>query len=126
MESWSSRCCRSADSRSIANSNSTEKIAPRAAAWHCRIASPPEFEFPLDPPSPAALSVGRHTGEDPGPRAPETLAYIVMEARGGRIEGMAYEAGLSADVVRGVEDAPPYLAPLSAFFSTVTRTVSSS
>jgi hypothetical protein len=77
----------------------------------------------LDPPTPAALFVGRHTGEDSGSRAPETLAYVVLEARTGRIGGMAYEAGLGTDTVRGVDDAPPYLYPLSGFLATATHGV---
>jgi hypothetical protein len=75
----------------------------------------------LDPPSASELFVGRHTGEDPTPRAAETLAYVVIEARTGRIEGIAYEAGLGAESVGGVEDAPPYDHPLSALLTTATH-----
>ena len=81
---------------------------------------------PFEPPSPTALYVGRHTGEDPGPRAPETLVYVVMEARTGRIEGAAYEAGVGPDTVRGVDDAPPYPYALGAFLTTATSAVASS
>lgn len=35
--------------------------------------------------------------------------------------GIPYEAGLGAETVRGVEDAPPYLYPLSSFLSTATH-----
>jgi hypothetical protein len=71
------------------------------------------------------LFVGRHTAEDPNPRPPETLVYVVIEARSGRIEGVAYEAGLGAEAVRGVDDAPPYLYPLSSFLATATSALAS-
>ncbi|UCE85902.1 MAG: hypothetical protein JSU66_16510 [Deltaproteobacteria bacterium] len=78
----------------------------------------------LDPPSPTALFVGRHTGEDPTPRAPEALAYVVLEAGSGWIQGTAYTAGVGPDSVRGVDDAPPYDVPL-AFLTTATVGVAS-
>jgi hypothetical protein len=79
----------------------------------------------LDPPSATALFVGRHTAEDPNPRPPETLVYVVIEARSGRIEGVAYEAGLGAETVRGVDDAPPYLYSLTSFPDTATSALAS-
>jgi hypothetical protein len=68
----------------------------------------------LDPPSATQLFVGRHTGEDFTARAPETLAYIVAEAGTGTIEGAVYVAGVGAETVRGVDDAPPYAYPLGS------------
>jgi len=79
----------------------------------------------LDPPSATALFVGRHTAEDPNPRPPETLVYVVIEARSGKIEGVAYEAGLGTETVRGVDDAPPYLYPLTSFPATATSALAS-
>jgi hypothetical protein len=78
-----------------------------------------------DPPSTASLFVGRHTGEDWTARAPETLAYVVIEAGSGRIEGQAYMAGLGAESVGGVDDAPPYVYPLPSFFKATVAAVAS-
>lgn len=61
-----------------------------------------------NPPVAGALYVGRHTGEDPNPRPAETLAYVVIEAGSGTMEGIGYAAGLGSDTVRGVDNAPPY------------------
>jgi hypothetical protein len=66
-----------------------------------------------NPPSSSALYVGRHTGEDQNGRTDETLAYVVIEKGSGRIEGKKYLAGLGADTVRGMENAPPYTYSLS-------------
>ena len=41
-------------------------------------------------------------------RANETIGFIVIEAGSGTINGVAYEAALGADSVRGVTNAPPY------------------
>jgi len=60
------------------------------------------------PPSTTQLWVGRHTGEDPGSRPAETVGYVVIEHGTGTMDGVAYEAGLGPDSVRGVENAPPY------------------
>ena len=81
---------------------------------------------PFDPPSAAALSVGRHTGEDPGGRLPETIAYFVFESGFGRNAGTAFVAGLGAETVRGVDDAPPYLYPVEAYLTEATAAVASS
>jgi len=80
---------------------------------------------PLDPPSGAQLFVGRHTGQDPTLRAPETLAYIVIEAGTGSIDGRRYAAAVGPEVVRGVDDAPPYVYPLSPVFPSVRAAVAS-
>jgi hypothetical protein len=78
------------------------------------------------PPSPASLFVGRHTGEDPGGRPAETLTYLVIEAGAGLMEGIGYAAGLSADVVRGMGDAPPYTIPIVPFTTASTAVASQS
>jgi hypothetical protein len=80
----------------------------------------------LDPPSATQLFVGRHTGEDPGPRPPETLAYLVLEARAGKLDATPCVAGLGASSVGGVGDAPPYLYALPAFLDTASNAVASS
>jgi hypothetical protein len=61
-----------------------------------------------NPPSSSTLYVGRHTGEDPGGRPPETLVYVVLESGTGAIEGWKYVAALGGDTVRGMENRPPY------------------
>jgi hypothetical protein len=80
----------------------------------------------FDPPSAAQLFVGRHTAEDPTARAPETLAYVVVEAGEGAIEGRPFVAGLGPETVRGVDDAPPYAYPLSWSHGNATHAVASS
>jgi hypothetical protein len=79
-----------------------------------------------DPPSSAQLFVGRHTGEDPGPRAAESLAYVVVEAGAGSIGGRTYVADVGADSVRGVGDAPPYSYPLVSSAAVATHALASS
>ena len=53
--------------------------------------------------------VGRHTGEDPNDRPPESLALAVIEAGSEKMDGRAYVAGLGAQTVGGVEDPPTLL-----------------
>lgn len=61
------------------------------------------------PPSATDLRVGKHVGEDSDrTRADEVVGFIVIEARHGTINGIEYESGLGADIVRGVLDSPPY------------------
>jgi len=79
-----------------------------------------------DPPSAAQLFVGRHTGEDPNPRAPESLAYLVIEAGSGLMDGRAYVAGVGEEIVRGVDDAPPYVYLLGSFLGVATAAIASS
>lgn len=48
------------------------------------------------------LNVGKHVGENPNAtRANETIGYIVIESGSGTINGVAYEAALGSDTVRG-------------------------
>ena len=62
-----------------------------------------------NPPSSSALYTGKNVAEDPdSARADETIGYIVLEAGNGTIDGISYNAGLGADSVRGVTNAPPY------------------
>jgi hypothetical protein len=67
----------------------------------------------FDPPSAAALFVGRETAEDPTARSPESLAYVVLEAGQGSLGGFRFVAGVGPETVRGVGDAPPYVYPLA-------------
>lgn len=64
-----------------------------------------------DPPSGAFLRVGKHVGEDPDTtRANETVGYIVVEAGGGTLsDGREFFAAVGADIVRGMDNAPPYV-----------------
>jgi hypothetical protein len=77
-----------------------------------------------NPPSSTALYVGRHTGEDPSGRPPETLMYVVIEAGNGSIEGRRYAAARGADTVRGMTNRPPYTYNLSGLASASTAIVS--
>jgi hypothetical protein len=70
-----------------------------------------------NPPSSSTLYVGRHTGEDSGGRAPETLVYLVFESGIGTIEGRKYVAALGADAVRGMQNRPPFNYSLSGLAS---------
>jgi YVTN family beta-propeller protein len=55
------------------------------------------------PPSPAALRIGRHVGEDPDQiRETETVGYLVIEAGSGSSYGVDYLAGRTARVVVGI------------------------
>lgn len=57
------------------------------------------------PPNASTLFVGKQVAEDPDQtRAAETLGIIVIESGGGNVSGVAYDAGLSADSVLGVDD----------------------
>ncbi|MGB1130017.1 MAG: hypothetical protein ACPG4K_08200, partial [Haloferula sp.] len=73
----------------------------------------------LSPVSASALNLGKHVAEDPdGTRANETIGYIVIESGSGSINGVAYEAGLGADTVRGPgNSATPYSYSLSGGLS---------
>jgi hypothetical protein len=77
-----------------------------------------------NPPSSTTLYVGRHTGEDPNGRTPETLAYVVMESGTGAIQGSKYRAALGADTVRGMANRPPFNYSLSGLASASTAIVS--
>ncbi|MFK7850415.1 MAG: hypothetical protein AB8D78_05495, partial [Akkermansiaceae bacterium] len=65
------------------------------------------------------INVGKHVGEDSNTtRADETIGYIVIESGNGTIEGVAYEAGIGNDTVRGIKNsANPYNYSLSGNLS---------
>ncbi len=66
------------------------------------------------PPSPTQLFIGKHVGEDTNTtRVDETLGYIVIEAGTGTLDNLSYEAAVSADIVQGVTNVPPYTVNLS-------------
>ena len=51
------------------------------------------------------FSVGKHIAADTNTsRADETVGYIVIESGNGTINGVAYEAGLGADLPEGVDE----------------------
>lgn len=77
-----------------------------------------------NPPSNSTLYVGRHTGEDPSGRGPETLVYVVLESGTGAIEGWRYVAALGADTVRGMRNRPPFHYSLSGLESASAAIVS--
>jgi hypothetical protein len=62
----------------------------------------------FEAPGPSDLAVGRHTGEDPEPRAAETLVYLVVEAGTGTLGGRPFRAGVGPETIRGVEDGAPF------------------
>ncbi len=65
------------------------------------------------PPSAVSARIGRHVGEDPDiVREHAELHVIVLEEGFGWLGGLPYEAGVGADVVQGMGDAPPYFYPL--------------
>jgi hypothetical protein len=80
----------------------------------------------FDPPSASQLHVGRHTAQDLGERSPESLAYLVVEAGTGAIAGYSFVAGLGAETIRGIEDAPPYDYTLPSHLSGAIAAVASS
>ena len=62
-----------------------------------------------DPPSAASLWTGKEVAEDLlVARADETIGFIVFEAAHGTIGGVAFEAGLGPDTVRGIGNGPPF------------------
>jgi hypothetical protein len=63
----------------------------------------------LLPPTATELGTGKHVAEDPDvTRADETVGVVVFEAGHGTLGGVAYEAALGPDSVRGVDNSPPY------------------
>jgi PKD repeat protein len=77
------------------------------------------------PPSGTVLYAGKHVGEDPdNTRADELIGYVVFEAGSGSISGLDYLAGVGADTVRGLTNAPPYRYTLSGLATTSAAVVS--
>jgi uncharacterized repeat protein (TIGR01451 family) len=61
------------------------------------------------PPNSTNLRTGKMVGQDSDTtRSNETVGFIVIEQGNGTIDGVAYEARLGADNVRGVGNSPPY------------------
>jgi hypothetical protein len=78
-----------------------------------------------EPPSSAALRVGKHVGEDSDTtRADETIGYLVFEAGSGSVSGAAYIAGLGTDTVSGLGDNPPYSYAFSSLLNAQTAVIS--
>jgi hypothetical protein len=78
-----------------------------------------------EPPSSAALRVGKHVGEDSDTtRADETIGYLVFEAGSGAVNGVSYIAGLGADTVSGLSDNPPYSYAFSSLLNAQTAVIS--
>ena len=62
-----------------------------------------------NPPSASTVYTGKHVGEDiDNTRANETVGFIVIEAGTGSLSGNLYEAALGADIVRGIDNNPPF------------------
>ncbi len=82
---------------------------------------------PQNPATASSVYVGKHVGEDTvTTRADETLGVIIIESGSGILDGVSYVAGLGADSVKGVDDAPAYSYLLSGLSSATSATVSSS
>jgi hypothetical protein len=72
-----------------------------------------------NPPSASALETGKTVCEDPDTtRANETVGFVVFEAGHGTIGGVAYEAALGIDLVRGITNSPPYIYTFNTAFGT--------
>lgn len=70
------------------------------------------------PPSPTELHTGKTVCEDPVTiRDDETVGFIVFEAGHAFINGVEFEAGVSAETVRGVGNQPPYAVPFAGGFA---------
>lgn len=66
-----------------------------------------------DPPTAGDVRIGQHVAEDPDiARTNDRLAYIVVEAGNWTLGGRAVAAGLGANTVAGVTNAPPYAYPV--------------
>jgi hypothetical protein len=71
-----------------------------------------------NPPSASALRTGKEVAEDTvTTRTDETIGFIVFEAGHGTIGGVAFEAMVGADTVRGITNTPPYTYTFSTSFS---------
>jgi hypothetical protein len=106
-----------ADARSYQNSYSNPVVVGQVmsandADWSAFWSMGSSRTNPVDA---ANLNVGKHVAEDLNTtRADETIGYIVIESGSGSISGVAYEAALGADTVRGFDDSSnPYTYSLS-------------
>lgn len=65
-----------------------------------------------NPPTASDIYVGRHVGADSDrTRSAEDVGYIIIEQSTGSVGSVNWRAGLGADSVKGVDDAPPYTYP---------------
>ncbi|MEM7345621.1 MAG: Ig domain-containing protein [Chloroflexota bacterium] len=72
-----------------------------------------------EPPIAAAIYTGKHVAEDPNrTRADEIVGFIVIEAGVGDIQGIAYQAAVGNDTIRGTGDSPPYSYTFAQPFTT--------
>jgi hypothetical protein len=77
-----------------------------------------------EPPD-GSMNLGKHVGEDPDTtRASETIGYIVIEAGSGSVSGRAYVAGVGANSIQGMGNAPPYSYAIGGLSSVGTAIVS--
>jgi len=75
-----------------------------------------------NPPSAAKLWTGKTVCEDKDTtREDEIVGYIVFEAGHRALGGVASEAGLGKDILRGVQGKPPYVYTFSTAFGTVPK-----
>ncbi|UCE59670.1 MAG: S8 family serine peptidase [Phycisphaerales bacterium] len=76
--------------------------------------------FRTNPPSASALKTGKEVAEDTNTtRADETVGFIVFEAGHGTIGGVAFEALVGADTVRGITNGPPFTYTFNTAFASV-------
>jgi pimeloyl-ACP methyl ester carboxylesterase len=72
------------------------------------------------------LYVGRHIGEDATrARATERIGYVVIESGAVNTAGLRIAAGVGADTIQGITNAPPYNYALSGFRTVLTAQASS-
>lgn len=80
-------------------------------AWSCFFA---QGASRTEPPSASVLRVGHHVGEDPViTRAATMLGFVVIESGLYHVDGLDLLAGLSADNIKGHDNAPPFSIPIS-------------
>ncbi|MDX1429196.1 MAG: DUF4382 domain-containing protein, partial [Rhodothermales bacterium] len=71
-----------------------------------------------EPPNSGELWVGKHVGDDVRvARLPEEVGYFVVESGSGFVEGIAYEAGVGADIVQGIFQGAPFSYAFSVPFA---------
>ena len=73
------------------------------------------------PPAVGSIYIGRHIAGDniDTDRLPEDVGYLIIEEGLGVNNGFSFEAGLTNNIVMGVDDTPPYVTSLG-FLSFVT------
>ena len=78
-----------------------------------------------NPASSSDVFVGKHVAQDTDKeRGVETIAYLVIEAGSGILDGVGYTAGVGSDNVRGMDDNPGYSYTLSGIASAQTALLS--